>query len=245
MVSPSSDPPRSIERPPVDPPVPPDLPASHRSSIAGGLIALVVLVGLFVAIAFALKPGTTGPHERVLFVGDSITDQARSALTRDLPADDTLDIEAVPGRKFDEMLPFARQAAQAHPNQVVINLGSNDVLLGEDDAVTTRAMTEMSSLFVGTPCVHVVTVNESFAFGKDQGAHARRINDQLRQIAAERGYSVIDWNQMVVDYKHSGQVNGPITSDSVHPTDMGKEMLIGAIGRSLAHCQGPVTSGNT
>ena len=148
-----------------------------------------------------MKPEATGPQERVLFVGDSITDQARSALAGSLPAEDTLDIEAVPGRKFEEMLPFAKQAAEARPAQVVVNLGSNDVLLGEDDAVTSHAMTEMFDLFTGVRCVHVVTVNEGFVFGKDQAAHARRINDQLRRIAAERGYSVIDWNQMVLDYK--------------------------------------------
>ena len=207
-------------------------------------MALVILVGLFVTVAFVLKPGTTKQQERVLFVGDSITDQARSALAVSLPPEDTLDIEAVPGRKFQEMLPFAKQAAQAHPAQVVVNLGSNDVLLGEDDAVTNPAMTEMFDLFTGIPCVHVVTVNEGFVFGKDQAAHARRVNDQLRRIAAERGYSVIDWNQMVLDYVQSGSVNGPITSDSVHPSDVGKEMLVSAIRHSLAQCRAPEASSN-
>src|SRR5262249_50804336 len=112
----------SVSDPPVAPPSPAeaepgDLPdaapdahdaphPSHRSSIIAGVAALVILLFLLVTAAFALKSDGTPHPQRVLFVGDSITDQARSSLPASFPSDDTVDIQAVPGRKFAEMLPF-------------------------------------------------------------------------------------------------------------------------------------------
>ena len=87
-----------------------DEPRSHRTSIIAGVAALVVLAGLLVLAGLALTSDASGSQQHVVFVGDSITDQARSALVAALPADDTVDVQAVPGRRFDEMLPFALQA---------------------------------------------------------------------------------------------------------------------------------------
>ena len=111
----------------------------------------------------------------------------------------------------------------------MINLGSNDVLLGESDDVTNQSMATMFDAFASSPCVTVVTVNEHFVFGKDQAAHARRVNDRLRLEAAARGFSIVDWNKMVEDYEGAGSVNGRITSDSVHPNELGQRLLIDAV----------------
>ena len=172
MASPVSDPvvPSSRPQPPLPSGDGDGHGHGHRRQVVIGILALVALIAVVVVAAFALKSDPTARSERVLLVGDSITDQSRTGFTGALPSEDTVDIQAVPGRKFAEMLPFATQAAQFRPEQVVINLGSNDVLLGEADATTDPAMDAMFGLFAGTPCVTVVTVNEHFAFGYDQGS---------------------------------------------------------------------------
>jgi hypothetical protein len=243
---PPAAPPSSAEAEPAIEPIEPGDPPhlSHRSSIIAGLAALVVLLFLLVTAAFALKSDGTPHPKRVLFVGDSITDQARSVLPTSFPSDDTVDVQAVPGRKFAEMLPFALQAAASKPDEVVINLGSNDVLLGETPAVTEPAMASMFDAFANTPCVTLVTVNQHFIFGSDQGARARRINDELRGAAAAHGWSVVDWNQMVEDHIAAGNPGGPITTDSVHPSEAGQRLLIDAERASLDRCEAARSSKN-
>jgi hypothetical protein len=219
---------------------------SHRGSIVAGLVALVVLLIVVVATAVVLRPdGATAHQQRIAFIGDSITDQARTVITSTFPSDDAIDIEAVPGRKFAEMLPFAVQAAQVDPDEAVINLGSNDVLLGENDSVTFPAMDSVFAAFANTPCVTLVTVNQHFIFNSDQGAHAQRINDRIWQAATTHGWSVVDWNKMVEDDNAAGSPNGPLTVDSVHPTPMGQRLLIGAIHDSVDRCQAAHTSKTT
>src|SRR5689334_13412468 len=73
---------------------------SHRRQVVIGVVVLAVLIAGLVGAAFALRSAPTARPERVLFVGDSITDQSRSGLARSLPSEDTVDIEAVPGRRF-------------------------------------------------------------------------------------------------------------------------------------------------
>jgi hypothetical protein len=50
---------------------------------------------------------------------------------------------------------------------------------------------------------------------------------------------------MVEDYEAAGAPQGRITADSVHPTDVGKVMLVDAVRDSMNRCQagGPVRSG--
>jgi len=203
-----------------------------------GLLALLVLAGFLAVTSVAFRSSRAIPPQRIALIGDSITDQARDVYQTELPPAYTLDIEAVPGRRFVDMLPLAREAAAARPNQVVIDLGSNDVLLDEPDESTDQAMGTMLDLYATAPCVHVVTVNEGFVFAPTQGPKARRINDQLRRIATERGYRIVDWNKIVVDYVAAGAPQGPITADSVHPTAVGKSMLVDAVRASLAACRG-------
>jgi hypothetical protein len=235
MASPVSDPVVPSSRPQPSPSLH-DGSGSHRRSVIIGVLTLVVLIAAVVGAAFALKSDGTERPERVLMVGDSITDQSRSGFIGALPSDDSVDIEAVPGRRFAEMLPFATRAAQSRPDEVVVNLGSNDVLLGETDASTNQAMDSMFGLFTTTPCVTLVTVNEHFVFGSDQAAHARRINDRLRTAATRWGWSIVDWNKMVEDYEAAGSPKGKITFDSVHPSDVGKPMLVDAVRDSLSRC---------
>jgi lysophospholipase L1-like esterase len=239
----SDDP--TTEPAPADAAAPADGPRSHRGSIIAGLVALVVLLIAVVAVAFALRPDGSAHQQRLAFIGDSITDQARPALTGAFPADDAIDIEAVPGRKFSEMLPFAVQAAQANPDEAVINLGSNDVLLGESDSVTFPAMDAMYDAFATTPCVTLVTVNQHFIFGSDQAGHAERINDRIRQAAAAHGWSVVDWNKIVEDDLAAGSPSGPLTTDSVHPSPTGQRVLVDAIHDRVEQCQAAHTSKTT
>jgi hypothetical protein len=142
------------------------------------------------------------------------------------------------GYRIEQMEPYAVEAAAAEPEQVIINLGSNDVLLGWSLDRSVEAYTRLLDYFDDARCVHVVTVNEKFFSMTDSGLGYRALllNAQIRELAAANGADVIDWAAMVRDYEATGSPFGPITSDSVHPTDLGDQMLADAYRESLRTC---------
>ena len=136
------------------------------------------------------------------------------------------------------MEPYAVEAAAADPEQVIVNLGSNDVLLSWPLDRSVEAYTRLLGYFDDARCVHLVTVNERFRSNVDEGLAFRALllNNQIRLLAASAGARVIDWSKMVADYEAAGSPYGPITSDSVHPTELGQKMLADAYREGLRTC---------
>jgi hypothetical protein len=87
--------------------------------------------------------------------------------------------------------------------------------------------------------VHLVTVNEEMVAPAvpDLAARARRLNAGLRKLASEHPrVSIIDWNGLVADYVRAGQPDGQLTTDSVHPSDVGKSKLARTYRNALNAC---------
>ena len=76
-------------------------------------------------------PPPTGPDptDDVAIIGDSITEQAEPLLLAELQPDSVVRVRGRGGYRIEQMEPYAVEAAAAEPEQVIINLGSNDVLL--------------------------------------------------------------------------------------------------------------------
>jgi hypothetical protein len=185
-------------------------------------------------------PPPTGPDptDDVVIIGDSITEQAEPMLLDELQPDAVVRVRGRGGYRIEQMEPYAIEAAAAEPEQVIINLGSNDVLLSWSLDRSVEAYARLLDYFDDARCVHVVTVNERFFSMTDDGLgwRALLLNAQIRELAAENGADVVDWANMVADYEAVGAPYGPITTDSVHPTELGQKMLADAYRESLRTC---------
>lgn len=185
-------------------------------------------------------PPPTGPDptDDVVIIGDSITEQAEPMLLDALQPDSVVRVRGRGGYRIEQMEPYAVEAASAEPEQVIINLGSNDVLLSWPLDRSVEAYARMLGYFDDARCTHLVTVNQSFRSDSDAGLAYRALllNGQIRELAASTGADIIDWAKMVSDYEAAGSPFGPITTDSVHPTELGQKMLADEYEEALRTC---------
>jgi hypothetical protein len=204
-----------------------------RRWVTSAVVAVLALIG---AAGVAWYSHVPVP---IVFVGDSITDQARPLIESRFGVPDA-SVQAVGGKKIDDMMVAAQALAATDPAQVVIDLGTNDVLADEPAAPNGDALTQMIGLFPSAECVHLVTINEhmlSPTFG-NVGPAAAALDQQIKTTAdRNRKVRVIDWDQTVLDYDAAHDPNGPITIDTVHPTPMGQQLLIDAEQRSVDDCR--------
>jgi lysophospholipase L1-like esterase len=202
------------------------------------LVIVVVVVG--VAAWLLLRSVGLVPHKgpEVVLLGDSITDQTKATFAQRLGDDWDVTATGVPGDRADQRLPDVPELASHHPMQVVVNLGTNDVIQLKPPEETIGALEQVASGFSGSRCVHLVTINDLMLNFSDVGLHDRAValNDRIRELAARRGWGIVPWDQMVRDYNGGPQPDGPITSDTVHPTEVGQRMLADAYRRALASC---------
>ena len=185
-------------------------------------------------------PPPTGPTptDDVVIIGDSITEAAEPMLLDELQPTSVVRVRGRGGYRIEQMEPYAVEAAAAEPEQVIINLGSNDVLLNWPLNRSVEAYRRLLDYFDDARCVHLVTVNQSFRSETDKGLAYRALllNGQIRELATAAGADVIDWSTMVSDYEASGSPYGPITTDSVHPTELGQKMLADTYREALRTC---------
>ena len=189
-----------------------------------------------------VAPPATDPSPvpvTVAVVGDSITEWGQGALRDDLGGDWDLSIDGRAGFRVAEQLPAAAELAAADPGQVVVNLGTNDVLQGRSPASAVEDLARMVELFPGARCIHLVTVNERMVAGRgDLTTPARAVNDGIRRLADDdERITVVDW-AATIDADASGGGRDPLVYDTVHPTERGDHVLAGLYADALAACRG-------
>jgi len=183
-------------------------------------------------------PAGPGPTDDVALVGDSITEQADATFRSALQPPYHLRVSGRGGYRIEEMEPYAIELATGKPEQVVINLGTNDVLRNWPLDKSVAALNRMVNEFKATRCLHLVTISEYLVIPDDSGSKARAaaLNAEIRRLAQTRNFDVIDWSGLVSRYTAQGEPDGPITADSVHPTELGRKKLTDLYRQALDRC---------
>ncbi len=212
----------------------------------GARVALLAVAAVVAVMAMAIaavgvvawrRPADHRPTMAI--VGDSITEQARSVLRRELGHDWRLRVDGRPGATVAEQLAAARTLAEGDPAQVIVDLGTNDVLQGRSPDASADDLRQLVASFPDAACIHLVTVNEEMVLGEARLQRpAAELNTAIASMAADDPrLDVVDWAEAVRTYQAGPQPDGPITSDSVHPTGYGKQVLAGLYADALAGCR--------
>jgi lysophospholipase L1-like esterase len=177
--------------------------------------------------------------QRVAIVGDSITKLAADNLTRRDPDGYVFTIEAINSNTSGDLLDEAAEAAHPPPDQVIINVGTNDVGGAIPPEETMDHIRTMIDGFPDADCIHVTTVNEQIiSFEEPEIAdRAATLNDRIRALPDDDArITVVDWSEEVEHYLEIGEPDGPLTIDTVHPTGVGQRMLTNLYLDALDAC---------
>jgi hypothetical protein len=214
------------------------------------LVAVVALVLLAAATALGRgvvhqgdavegPPRGAGPTDDVVLIGDSITEQGDGMFHSTLEPTYRLQVRGRGGYRIDQMDGYAIELAETDPEQVVINLGTNDALLKHPLDKSAASLNRLVSRFPRARCVHIVTVNESMMSSvvPDLDLRARTLNAEIRSVASAHGFDVIDWSSFVAADIKRGSPDGELTSDTIHPNAVGQRKLAKMYKDALDQCR--------
>ena len=208
-----------------------------RVAVAFGLVSSAVVATI---VILAARSSTTAADTRptVAVVGDSITEQGESALKQVLSGDWHLSIDGRPGYTVAEQIPAARTLGERGPSQVIVNLGTNDVMKGNDLTRSAADLAEVVGAFPEATCIHLVTINEGIELGGHPYAdRSAEVNRSIAALAAaDPRIHVIDWSAVVAAYESGAQADGPILVDTVHPSSWGQRALAMRYAEALTAC---------
>lgn len=203
------------------------------------LIAGVIVLAL-VAL-FAVDRATSPAGDRVAVVGDSITFVTTGKLFEEFEGNYDVIGDARLGARLSDMMPTAKELAAQSPRQVIIDLGTNDVLRDTPIEEAAATLREMVGLFESAKCIHVVNINTRMTSdGQPVPEPARALNEHIEAIAAEDGrIDIIDWDGMVAASATDEFPAGTYIADTVHPSEEGQRALAGAMADALDRCGRP------
>ena len=169
---------------------------------------------------------------RVVFYGDSITDLwGRAKGTTFFPGKPYVN-RGISGQTTAQMLlRFRQDVIDLHPAVVLILAGTND-LAGNTGLATLpmiednfRSMTELAqSHHIRVILASVLPVSDyPWHRGLQPAAKVRALNAWLRQYAASRGATYLDYYSALVNAQ--GGMDPRLASDGVHPTPAGYAVM--------------------
>ncbi len=172
------------------------------------------------------RPDRADP-KRVAILGDSITVLSTSQINHALEGVYTTDVRAQSGQRIDQMLVELDDALAERPNEVVVNLGTNDVLQANMHWRT--SFDRMIAALAEQPCVEITTISTRVNGWGAVPAIAGQINDAIAQaVASHADFHVVDWNAAV----HMGG-SQLLVSDQVHPSAIGEATLASLVRSAL------------
>lgn len=178
--------------------------------------------------------GTGG--DRIVVIGDSITNEGRTELAAMLGVDHRVVIDGHPGYLIALQQPVAIELAATNPSIVVIELGTNDVAFGHPVDVSIVDMERMVSTFLGARCIVLTTVSTGFPNG-DEVARARVLDAAYRAIAdRDPRVRIVDFDAVIDAANSDPSFIGPFFYDGIHPTASGQERLARATADAVASC---------
>jgi lysophospholipase L1-like esterase len=206
-------------------------------AVAFGLVSAAILGGVVVWASRSSTADTDG-RPTVAIVGDSITDQGESVLTSDLSEEWRLRIEGASGSTIAEQLKAADALGGRDPQQVIVNLGTNDVMNGDDLDQSAAALRQIVAAFPHAACIHLVTINQGIVLGGVSFApRSAQLNRAMTEIAADDPrVEVLDWSRVVGADDAVDHSEGPLLRDTVHPTTSGQHVLARMYAEALTGC---------
>lgn len=204
-------------------------------------VIATLALGAIVSAAVVIVDTVTSPKDQpVAVLGDSITAIGQQQLITSAGRRFRLDVRAAFGARVDQQLAAADQAAAADPTQVVINLGTNDVLQGVPAEVSLQALETMASKFPHAKCIHFVLVNPALEQdGRRPRDAALALNAGILQLAERLGRGdVIRWDNLSEAATNSAEPLG-LTDDGIHPSPRGQRELADAEVDALLRCGRP------
>lgn len=163
----------------------------------------------------------------VAIIGDSITWQASSPIASTVGREFSVDVRAVPGATIADMVDRASRMGRREPEQLVVNLGTNDVVRNVTPGQSAADLEVLLDQFPTVKCVHVVTVHDrifNLIDGTFYTERSQATNAALEAVAAQRGANVINWNAALDMASASGAPD--LLSDTVHLTGDGINLLV-------------------
>jgi lysophospholipase L1-like esterase len=205
-----------------------------RPSIAIGVVILLVILVVIVDAA------TSRSGDTVVVLGDSITALGTNQLNSSLGSDYHLTINGHFGARVSDQENDAAFLGAIRAKQVIINLGTNDVINGVPTGQTALELQQMVQKFHGADCIHLVSINVNLHTPtKTFKPQAEALNTAIRKLAsANSNVNVIDWNAIDAPTVDTAHPNG-LTIDGVHPTTDGQSQLIDAYSTALDRCGRP------
>ncbi|KTF68500.1 GDSL family lipase [Sphingomonas sp. WG] len=188
----------------------------------------------------ALPPPKEG-EQRVVFIGDSITDGWD--LAQSFPNEHYIN-RGIGGQVTAQMLVrFEQDVVALHPRAVVILGGVNDVtgLLQvespESIVANIEAMADIASAHgIAVVLCSILPVNDyseaARAVVKERRpAVLRAINARLRAMAMRRGFAYADYDAALADQR--GFMRAELTRDGIHPLDAGYALMVPIVATAI------------
>lgn len=205
--------------------------------------AMAVTLGI-VAVVFVMVGWLLPVRDRMVIIGDSITLGSAPALRAELGDEHVVDVRAWLGITTAGMRDQVRTLSTKGIDLAVINLGSNDVLKGEDLDSAAAALADYVDFFraAGADCIYVVNIYTGMlaAGVTPVQEEAEYLNAKIDAIADQHtDVAVIDWDGRVLELNAAGQdpvpdtVHPSVPDENVHPSEAGDHALAGLVREAV------------
>jgi lysophospholipase L1-like esterase len=191
--------------------------------------------------ANAALPPPAASENRVVFLGDSITDYWK--LPDYFPGKPYIN-RGIDGQTTPEMLVRFRQDVIAlHPKVLVVLAGTNDIAgvtgrtSNEDIEANYTSMAELARahrirvVFASVLPVHNYTHDAEESFALRPRNRILALNKWLKKYCAKNGFVYLDYFSAVVD--EQGMLKRSLADDGLHPTDAGYKIMASLADKAI------------
>jgi lysophospholipase L1-like esterase len=191
--------------------------------------------------ANAALPPPAASENRVVFLGDSITDYWK--LSDYFPGKPYIN-RGIDGQTTPEMLVRFRQDVIAlHPKVLVVLAGTNDIAgvtgrtSNEDIEANYASMAELARahqirvVFASVLPVHNYTRDAEESFALRPRNRILALNKWLKKYCAKNGFVYLDYFSAVVD--EQGMLKRSLADDGLHPTDAGYKIMASLADKAI------------
>ncbi|MGI9578477.1 MAG: SGNH/GDSL hydrolase family protein [Microthrixaceae bacterium] len=210
----------------------------HRgAAIAGATCALLLLM----AIVGALVPGPDRSDDAVVVLGDSITEFGQDHLRNALGEEYQLTVDGSFGARTGDRIEVAAAIAATGLNQVVVNLGTNDVVVGTPLDKVRDDMDTLLGHLDAVECVHVVTVGENLVSdGLPLPRAGEAVNAELADVVSSHpNAQLLYWDRVQAAAAVRRGDPQALLHDGIHPDGDGLTVLAEGYRGVLGDCGRP------